>query len=190
MFLVHETTSQSLKNILNENCIKSLNLLEPKYINQGDGVYKNNKFVYFTTTDKLFDKKYIGHILIYINSDILYNRAFYVSTCHSNCPDKLYEETINNIKHYKRKYNRYTKNYNEILQKLYKHSTNILNGKAYNAFQQVAIKNKINIANYIIGIYISEYKKNTEIDKLIYYIEKNYPNILIKIVKISSNVLL
>jgi hypothetical protein len=166
MYLVHETTSQSLKKILNENCIKSLNLLEPKYINQGDGVYKNNKFVYFTTTDKLFDKKYIGHILIYINSDILYNRAFFVSTHHSKYPDKLYEKTINNIKHYKRKYNRYTKNYNEILKKLYKYSTNF--GKAYNVFQQVAIKNKINIANYIIGIYISEYINDKETDKLIY----------------------
>jgi hypothetical protein len=139
--------------------------------------------VYFTTTDKLFDKKYIGYILIYINSDILYNRAFYVSTHHSAYPDKLYEEKIiNNTKQYKRKYNRYTKNYNEILKKLYNYSTNISNGKAYNAFQQITIKNKINIANYIIGIYISEYKSinNTETDKLINYIEKNYSNILIK----------
>lgn len=181
MYLVHETSHQSLKEILNENCIKSLNLLKPSYLNQGDGIYKNNKFVYFTTIEKLFDK-YVGNIVIYINSDILYNRAFYVSTHHSPYPDKLYEETTNNITEYNRKYNRYTKNYNKILQKLYKYSINVLNGKSYNAFQQVAVKNKINIANYIIGIYISDYKTidNTETDKLIYYLKKNYPNILIK----------
>ena len=95
---------------------------------------------------------------------------------------KLYEETTNNITEYKRKYNRYTKNYNKILQKLYKYSINVLNGKSYNAFQQVAVKNKINIANYIIGIYISDYKTidNRETYKLIYYLKKNYPNILLK----------
>ena len=84
------------------------------------------------------------------------------------------------IKKYKRKYNKYYTKYNTVLKKLYNQSVSILNGSSFQVFQQVAIRNKINL-NELVAI---EFKYKSEIDDIIInyinYITKYYPNIIIK----------
>ena len=84
------------------------------------------------------------------------------------------------IKEYKRKYNRYYSKYNNVLKKLYNQSKKKLN--YFQIFQQVAVKNKINLKE-LIGIQFAEGFQN---DKILNYISKNYPNIEIKITKMKN----
>jgi len=176
MYLVHTTELKYIKNILEDGELKSNKLTTN--IEWGDGVYNNdiNNFVYFVTTEKLFDKKILGSVILYLNSDLIYNRTFYVSTTWSNTPDNLGEWYSNKRFQYKRKYSRYYDKYNQILSKLYNYSINVLpNGKGFQVFQQVAIKNKVNIKDKLIGIQF----QSKPSDKLIQYIQTNYPNVKI-----------
>ena len=80
---------------------------------------------------------------------------------------------------YKRKYNKYYTKYNTVLRKLYEHSISLLpRGDAFESFQQIAIRNKINLNN-LVGI---KFKKNIVSDNVINYIKKYYPNVIIKII--------
>ena len=72
--------------------------------NEGDCLYTKNNFVYFTCTDKLFDKKTYGNIVLYFDS---YK------------PPYLYMFTKSN---YKRKYEKNYTRYNYVL----KNYTNIV----------------------------------------------------------------
>jgi hypothetical protein len=76
---------------------------------------------------------------------------------------------------YKRKYNRNYLRYNLILKNLYKHSINT-NKDYFHAFQQIAIRNKINLKE-LVAI---EIKKQYVSKNIINYITKNYPNVIIK----------
>ena len=88
---------------------------------------------------------------------------------------------------YKRKYSRYYKNYNDVLKDLYLNSINKLpNGSGFSAFNQVALKNYVNIKKYVVGIQITISKSisKTELNNvnhIIKYAKKAYPNIKIKI---------
>lgn len=181
MYIFHNTNMFQLKSILEDGYLKSYSLLKKKPKNgEGNGLYNKNNFVYFSCTDKLFDKNIMSYITLYFNSKLLYNKSFYVSTQHSPEPNKLGEWYVKNkgkkIKMYKIKYNRYYKNYNSVLKKLYKKSISISN-KYFQVFQQIAIKNKVNL-NELVAI---EFKKNTIIPNNIKkYISKYYPNIIIK----------
>ena len=149
MYLIHVTTVQNLIKILIDMTLKS-NQITGK-INQGEGIYKTTNFVYFSTCDELFDPRLAdaGQVIIYLKSDFLLNRSFYVSTVHTDHPNVLDEWNGYN---YKRKYSRYETNYNKILRTLYKRSLKQSDGKYFEIFQQVAILNKVNITNFIIGI--------------------------------------
>ena len=59
MYLIHSTTTSHLKLILHygELTVK---------INEGDGIYKTNNYVYFYTTENLFDTTACGHVLLYL----------------------------------------------------------------------------------------------------------------------------
>ena len=173
MFLFHSTNMKSLKLILKEHYMKSNKITGN--INEGYGIYgkHENKFVYFGTTPNLFDDYCMGSIIIYFKTDLLYNRSFYVSTVHSPEPDYLGEWENKEGLEYKRKYSKYTENYNIILKKLYDNSIKRFNKRLFQIFQQVAILNKINITKYIIGIQFSE----TPDEKFMKYINKNYPDI-------------
>ena len=65
MYLIHNTTADALKSILKDGYLKSFSLLEnlPKF-SEGSGIYNENKFVYFSCTDKLFDKRLYSRITI------------------------------------------------------------------------------------------------------------------------------
>jgi hypothetical protein len=181
MYLLHSTNIKSLKNILKDGYMKSASLLlkEGYPLKSGEGfgnIYNKNKFIYFSCTDKLFDNIH-GSVIIYFNSDLLYKIPFYVSTVQTPSPDDLSEWIDGaNRKGYKRKYNRYYKKYNNVLKKLYHRSKKVLpKGKAYQFFQQIAISNKINL-NKLIAI-----KFNIKPSlRLLNYINKNYPNLIIK----------
>jgi len=167
MYLIHITETKYLESILKDGELKSNKLTNN--ISSGDSIYYNlNKFIYFSTTDKLFDKKVYGDIILYFTSDLLYNRKFYVSTMWSDAPNYLDESKGE----YKRKYPRYYKEYDQVLSKLYKKSINKLpNGKSFQVFQQVAIENKVNIKDKLIGIKF----KIKPTDKIIKYINIHYP---------------
>ena len=66
MYLIHNTQISALKSILKDECLKSYSLLEkpPKY-NEGGGLYIKNNYVYFSCTDKLFDKNIFSRITLY-----------------------------------------------------------------------------------------------------------------------------
>jgi hypothetical protein len=188
MFLVHNTDISGLKSILKDGYIKSYSLLKkskkPFTSGHGDGLYTENKFVYFSYVDKLFDKRIYSEITLYFDSKLLFNKSFYVANLHTSTPNKLYEwwnkdEKGNKIKMYKRKYNKYYTKYNTVLQKLYEYSISLLpHGRAFESFQQIAIRNKINLDN-LVGI---KFKKNIVSDNVINYIKKYYPNVIIKII--------
>ena len=89
---------------------------------------------------------------MYFNSNLLYNKSFYVSTVHSAEPNALGEWWTKNdgkrIKMYKRKYNKNYSKYNLVLKKLYKHSIHMYE-KVFQAFQQVAVRNKVSLKDLI-----------------------------------------
>lgn len=183
MYLIHNTTTDALKSILKDGYLKSFSLLEePPKSNEGEGIYNENKFVYFSCTDRLFDNRIISKITMYFDAKLLFNNSFYVANMHSASPENLAEWYYTNdegkkVKQYKRKYNKYYTKYNSVLKKLYNHSISLLNGRAFQIFQQVAIKNKINL-NELVGI---EFKHKSKTDNIIInYITKYYPNIIIK----------
>lgn len=183
MYLIHNTNVSSLKSILKDGELKSYSLL--KKINktpkdgEGGGLYTENNFVYFSCTDKLFDKKILSSITLYFNSKLLFNKSFYVSTTHSPEPDYLGEWTVKKEdgtinKYYKRKYDRYYTKYNTVLKKLYDLSVSRLNGDAFQVFQQIAVRNKVKL-NELVAIQF-----NNMPDSIINYITKHYPDVKIK----------
>jgi hypothetical protein len=184
MYLIHNTNISSLKSTLKYGYLKSYSLLKKENNTQkngeGSGLYTKNNFVYFSCVDNLFDKKIHSSITMYFNSKLLFNKSFYVSTHYSPYPNELGEWWIKNhkgnrIKMYKRKYNRYYTKYNRVLKKLYDYSFSVSNGYLFQVFQQIAVRNKVNL-NELVAI---EFKKNVT-DDIINYITKYYPNIIIK----------
>jgi hypothetical protein len=148
---------------------------------EGSGIYDTTPFVYFSTTNKLFDKDVSSRITLYFNSKLLYNKSFYVSTVLSADPTKLAEwksELNVKSKEYKRKYKKNYSHYDKILLKLYKNSiTKIPGGKAFQVFQQIAINNKVNLDN-LVGIQFN-YEAPTQ--SILGFINKNYPHVKIYI---------
>ena len=185
MYLFHNTNLQSLKKILKDGYLKSYSLLKKegynirKLKNEGDGLYTENKFVYFSCIKKPFIYKVYSHITLYFTSDLLFDRTFYVSNLHSGFPDDLMEHKGKNVVLYKRKYNKFYKEYNKVLEKLFNFSISVIeNGKAFQSFQQVAVHNKINLNNLIC---IEFNNKEDATKNIVDYIKKYYPNVEIKI---------
>ena len=119
---------------------------------------------------------------MYFNSKLLFNRSFYVSTTHSPFPNDLGEwhikEKGKKITMYKRKYNKNYTKYNTVLKKLYDFSISMLNGYSFQTFQQIAVRNKVNL-NELVAIGFRD--KSFATDNIINYITKYYPNVVIKI---------
>jgi hypothetical protein len=186
MYLFHNTSLKALKSILSDKYIKSYSMLKKEGIKkihgEGEGLYDENHFIYFSTIDKIFSRKINSRVILYFNSKLLYNRTFYVSTGHSHVPDELgeweiYDESTNKkIKQYKRKYAKNYKYYNNVIKKLYKHSISVLkDANGFQVFQQIALKNKINL-DELVAIEFQE-KPSKSILK---YIDKYYPNVIVK----------
>ena len=136
-------------------------------INEGDGQYKINNYIFFGTSLTTFNKNIFSSCTLYFISDILYNRKFYLTTSHTPEPNKLYERK----KEYSREYPRYYTKINYVLKKLYEYSVKKYK-KVFQVFQQVAIKNKCNIKNFLIAIQL---KKPS--DKILNYISIHYPKV-------------
>jgi hypothetical protein len=193
MYLFHNTDLESLKNILQDGYLKSLSLLKKEgynaVANEGDGHYTENNFVFFSCVDELFKYKISSSITLYFNSKLLFNRTFYIANYHDPNPepepnnlknhDNLKKWKENGDPHYKQKYDRYYKKYNDVLKKIFNYSISLLpNGNSFQVFQQIALSNKVSIKE-LVGI---EFKnKNDATPEIIQYINKYYPNVEIKI---------
>jgi hypothetical protein len=80
---------------------------------------------------------------------------------------------------YKKKYNKYYIKDNSVLKKLYKYSISVLpSGYSFQVFQQIAVRNKVNLNN-LVAI---EFKKDFVTNSIINYINKYYPNVIINII--------
>jgi len=179
MYLFHNTNIKSLKGILKDGYLKSSYLLSKEgLLNKiGEGIHPKNKYVYFSCTNKLFDKRIIGKITLYFKSDLLRMKEFYISTFHTTSPNILENTTYSKWIRYKKKYKN-TNKYDNVLKKLYKHSIKILPyGKSFQVFQQIAVKNRINMKELVA---IKFNKKPS--DSLLNYIKKYYPEINSKII--------
>ncbi len=154
MYLFHVTEFQYLKSILKDFEIKSSKMTG----NLGQGVYKAKQmnYVFFSTTNKLYDNRIHGNVVIYLKPDFLYNRSYYIEDKHAS--------SVTNGE----KIERYNKNYNKILNNLYNKSIE-LNKEAFFVFQQIVLINKVKLKNNIIGIQF--FAPN---DKLKEYIIKKY----------------
>ncbi len=126
----------------------------------------------FQQLKNLFDKKILNNgPILYLTTDFLYNRKYYIASLHSQYPNRLAEN--------KKKIDQYNNKYNKILLNLYNISISKLkNGNAFQAFNQVALLNKVNITKILVGI---EFKGIIPNEKILKYITKNYPDIKIKI---------
>jgi len=188
MYLIHVTNEKSLKSILKDGYIKSLSLIKKnKRTNYGwgSGLYTENNFIFFSCCKKLFDNKLFGTVILYFNSKLLYDKKFYASTIWSPYPDYLGEwysgDKKNRKKQYKRKYKKNYLKYNSVLKKLYDQSKKTY--KYYQYFQQVAVRNKVNLKE-LVGIELIEnFFNEKELNYFSNYILNNYPHIKIKISK-------
>lgn len=105
----------------------------------------------------------------------------------SSVPEEEAKWTNKEGREIKKKYQKNTKNISEILDKFYNYNNNVFR------FGQVAIKNKVNITKYIIGIeFLMESKINDneklKISKIINLIQNNYPQVKIKLIE-KKNIL-
>jgi hypothetical protein len=179
MYLFHNVRDEkTLLKIIKDEKLKAGYLTGN--INEGDGIYlpEDQKFVFFSCIDKLNSKLDISNsITLFFDYKLLYNRTYYVSTCHSAYPDEL--STWNNGKDYKKKYKQYYKKTKDVLTKLFKNAISKLpKGKAFQVFQQIAIKKQCNLNNLVQIIFN---KKPS--DKVIKIIKDKYPDVIIKFKK-------
>lgn len=192
MYLVHGTSVNNLFLILKDGEMKS-NYLSKK-INYGDGVYSRpNKFVYFHCERNLFSDTIYESVKLYFNSDLLFNRNFYLSTVQSPNPEYESKWTVDGNKEIKIKYPKFTKNIHEILNKFYFYNNDVF------VFGQVAIKNKFEITKHLVAIEFitnaskpqnNEYynKIENKKTKIINLLKKKYPNVIIKNQTVNDNV--
>ena len=166
MYLFHATNLKSLKLILKDGYLKS-SKLSKNTEGEGQGLYEENKFVFFSCIDKLFSRKIYGDVILYFNSKLLYNKSFYTGNIHSIAPDLL----LNNEKKYKKNY----KNYDIVLKKLFKSSLET-HLKAFQVFQQIAVLNKVNLKE-LVAIEFNK-KSNSSIIK---FLNEHYPDVIIKL---------
>jgi len=186
-FLFHVTELTSLQSILQDGELKSYSLIKKSNLqitqkndilsnSQGSGLYTSNKCVYFSCTDKIFDKRILGGVILYFDSKLLNNRVFYTAQRHIISPHTNKKQA--------KKYPPYYKNINKVLQALYTKSLLLPNGNAFQVFQLIAVLNKAKINKYIIAIeFTRQFKTEKEkkmVKNCIEYIKKHLPNVEIR----------
>jgi len=180
MILSHETKLKYLKKILEQNELKSSILTGS--INQGNASYKSNQnnLVFFRAVKKITDIQYPEGIsvILFFDSNILYNKSYWVSTVNSVRPSNWNSKTKitwknnwENDPQYSIKYKQYYKNTKRVLKKLYLHSVSA--GCICNT---VAVLNKINIKNHLIAVVIFPGIKESKKTSFKKYIKKYYPH--------------
>lgn len=180
MYLFHNTYDEkTLFKILKDGKLKAAYLTNN--IREGSGIYlaKNQKFVFFSTVDKLKSKyKISAMIILYFDSELLFNRSYYVATHHCMYPPHTYEDKKN--KKYNRKYPQYYTRTKSVLKRLYDRSVSLLKGRFFQTFQQVAIKKECTLKHLK---QISFAKEPSP--KLVKLIREKYPNVNIVMHKLS-----
>lgn len=179
MYLVHGTSLQNLYLILKEGVMKS-NRLSGK-VRNGFGYQGPHDFIYFHLERKLFADTVFYNIKLYFNPDLLSDRNFYVSTIESPVIEKDFDSkwTDQGYKEFKKKHKKNTQNIPKILDKFYfHHGYTFLHGN-------IAIKNKFDISDYLVGVEIILYDKPNDkliakIDKIKNLLNKKYPNVTMK----------
>ena len=179
MYLTHNTDLKSLKLILIDDLIKASYLTN--ILNEGFGIYASNdqKFIFFSVIDD-FKSKYKIHsnITLYFDPEMLWNRTYYIANSHSGCPHILGEWTNDNgDKQYKKKYKQYYKNTKSVLAKLFDYSISVIpGGKAFQVFQQIALKKQTNLKYLKIIKFNNKIKPTTAVIKLI---KDKYPDVIL-----------
>ena len=184
-FLFHVTELDNLKSILEDDYLKSYSLVKAKvdknnfskkhleYSSQGSGLYTKNKFVYFSCTDKLFDERISGPVVLYFDPKLLANRVFYTAAEHIIDPQNNKEQATKYPAHYE--------NIDKVLYSLYKKSLRLPGGKALQVFQLIAILHKVKFSKYVIAIEFKHLKNEKKIKTIKNYIKKYLPNVKIKL---------
>ncbi len=176
MYLTHNTDLKSLKLILIDDLIKASYLTN--ILNEGTGIYasKNQHYIFFSVIDEFQSKyKIYSNIILYFDPEMLWNRTYYISNFHSPNPHILDECT--NGKQYKKKYKQYYKNTKSVLVKLFDYSISILpGGKAFQSFQQIALKKQTNLKYLKIIKFNNKIKPTKVIIKLI---KDKYPDVIL-----------
>lgn len=175
MYLFHVTNYKYIFHILDDLELKSNKLTGN--INQGEGIYKTNNYVYLGISDKKFHGKIIGNIIIILDISVIKNRNIYITDHHSSEP----KYTTKIIKNDLERMNK--------LKYLYKNSVEKLNGRAFNVFQQVAVEKNLKLKNKIIGLMIdTTVIDEKKINKIKKYIKKINLNIDIKLFKMNFKI--
>lgn len=166
MFLIHTTENEFINDILKDGYLKSNKLTGN--INLGDGVYiKPSPFIFFTVL-KFKKQLKSGPIMLCFRPTFIYNYTFWLATSYQSNPSHTF---FKNDKHYNKKYNKNYSNYQNALNKLYDDSKNeqlILN--------QVAIKNKFKIVDYLYKIYVNNNFSGINMKLL----HEKYPNVKVE----------
>lgn len=187
MYLIHNTSLKYLKSIINNGELKSAS--KTGNINEGEGIYKpyQQHFVFFSTTPNLFDSNVLARVTLYFTLPRR-KRTMYIANLHSGHPVGLGEWKHAKEISYKRKIpaNVSEAERQKKLMNLYKNSVSKLKGRAFFAFQQVAIKNNFSLKNLvaisfnITGRFATDHYLK-QMHKLIAKIKTEYPKVQIKI---------
>jgi hypothetical protein len=181
MYLIHETSVGSLRNILEEGQLKAAYLIKDTedLLSAGYGLYpyKEQKCIFFNVIDSL-QKRLQPSTLLYFDSKLLNNRSFYVSGGLISAPDQI--KPFNKNKSFHVKYKQHTKNIDIILKNLLDYSY-ACSKVIFLNFQQIAIKHHCNM-NYLKKIRFSGYNYvHKETKSLIRFLYTTYPHIICEV---------
>jgi hypothetical protein len=109
MYLIHNTKFKYLINILEDSELKSNKLCN--ILNEGYGIYQTNNFIYFSTTNRVFDNNDSGQCIMYFKSNMINNKTFYLAHTHLSSPNQI------NIYKNKQQFDKFIKKY----PRLFKH---------------------------------------------------------------------
>jgi hypothetical protein len=177
-YLFHVTELDSLESILKDDYLQSYSLVKlknnsKKYLENSEGytLYTKNKFVYFSCTNKLFDERILGSVVLYFDPKLLSNRVFYTASQHIIDPQNNKEQATKYPAHYK--------NIDKVLFLLYKNSLKLSNDMAFQIFQLIAVLHKVQFSKYILAIEFRRLKDKKKIKTIEEFIKKYLPNVKI-----------
>tara|TARA_Y200000002_G_scaffold370337_1_gene365686 strand:+ start:609 stop:1199 length:591 start_codon:yes stop_codon:yes gene_type:complete len=189
MYLIHETSEDSLKKILEEGQLKAAYLIEntEDLWCHGAGIlYPSNeqKCIFFNVIDSL-QKRLLSSTLLYFDSKLLNNRSFYVSGGLICAPDYIKpfnenKKSYNRKKNFHIKYKQHTKNIDIILRNLLDYSY-ACSKDIFLIYQQIAIKQHCNL-NYLKKIrFTGNDSVHKETKALIRFLHKSYPHLICEV---------
>lgn len=189
MFLYHTTDIDRVRDILRDGALKSSALTGLAEEGQGAGLYDSNEFVYMSASESCFDPDVRWcSATIYIHAAALRGRAFHVSTGQTPRPDHPFERTE------ARKITRpamplYSRSYpssfrsadrDDVLRELCRQSayrSNLLRPCITQMFNQVAVKNRLDIRGRVAGISIQTGRGRFEFGDIVAFLREHHGDI-------------